>query len=61
MAAGFDPVLDGTAAPFYEMGVRTFDDGTFEVTFPDEQTALYANMPAALAGCLEWTKRKLEQ
>ena len=57
---GWDPILDGTAAPYIEMklNIRDHEDGsrTIEVEYPDGEIALYGTWPDAARVMSEWVK-----
>jgi hypothetical protein len=51
---GYDPILDGTAAPYVEFKVRQHRDGTWETTFPDGTTGLYATATELAKATASW-------
>lgn len=57
---GYDPILDGSAAPADEFKLTVFkepDGGrTIEVTFPDGSLGIYDSMLALAQAMADWTK-----
>ena len=60
MMAGWDPVLDGTAAPYVEFKLSILTDvdssRTYEVKFPDEEVGLYGTYEAMAHAVGSWIK-----
>lgn len=58
--AGYDPILDGTAAPYIEMKVNVQEDRdgteTIEVEYPDGEIGLYGSWADAAANMGQWVK-----
>jgi hypothetical protein len=57
MTPGYDPILDGSAAPHWNLTMwQSKSDGTCEVEFPDGTRGLFADYDAAIQGCIDWAK-----
>lgn len=54
---GFDPELDGTAAPYWSMTVREYLDGRWEVDYPDGTTETYVGADEAAEGYAAWLRQ----